>query len=89
MGGSSIIPPTEDIPPGAGRSEVGWEAWWEGVVANFPLNRLFLSPLRFRSGDTSASPSHPSVAAKRKTPASPPRRNLLGGRWSIRAMLLA
>ena len=30
MGGSSIFPPTDDVPRGAGRREVRYEASWEG-----------------------------------------------------------
>ncbi len=39
---SSIFPPTQDVPPGAGRGAVGEEAWWEGVAVTLPLNRLYL-----------------------------------------------
>ena len=41
VGGSWLFPPTEDVPPGAGRRVVGWEAWWVDVVATLPLNRRF------------------------------------------------
>jgi hypothetical protein len=41
VGGSSIFPPTEDVPHGAGRTVAGYEAWWVVVVVTFPLNHLF------------------------------------------------
>jgi hypothetical protein len=41
VGGSSLFPPTQDVPPGGGRRAVGWEAWWGAVVTTLPLNRLF------------------------------------------------
>jgi hypothetical protein len=41
VGGSGIFPPTQDVPPGAGRRVAGGEAWWVDVVATLSLNRLF------------------------------------------------
>ena len=40
MGGSSIVPPTPDVPPGPGGRVVGEEAWGVRVVPISPLNRL-------------------------------------------------
>ena len=43
VGGSSIIPPAQDVPHGSGGWVVRQEAWEPAGVATLSLNRLFFS----------------------------------------------